>query len=169
MKASERQAHERTLGLRVSYAKHGHGLWIGVLRDEKGGIVWRCPHVHTNRDLPRILGRYREPAAQGCARAELDRRIRVLHVNQVAGFKLPGGWVAIEDRGEKVVRGGSPRATVSFRMPPWEGGVFGVGQACECGEGDGFGLRDEKGGHVVDCLACRKSYRVRWFSEGGGA
>ena len=46
--------------------------WHGVLRDEKGNVVWTCEHTHRNRDL--YCGFLKQEAAIACARAELQRR-----------------------------------------------------------------------------------------------
>ncbi|HXF73960.1 MAG TPA: hypothetical protein VNO79_15290 [Actinomycetota bacterium] len=57
--------------VRPSYRRTSTG-WAGVLRDERGLIVWECPHVHRNRDWPdNFLG---TGCARICAEEEARRR-----------------------------------------------------------------------------------------------
>lgn len=55
------------------------GSYEGVLRDEKGHVVWSCGHGHRNRGNDSHSGPYGvhfNKAALSCAREELQRRKR---------------------------------------------------------------------------------------------
>ena len=53
--------------MRASTKRIARGDYIAVLRDEKGTVMWECPHQHTERDMgPR--------SAYVCAATERNRR-----------------------------------------------------------------------------------------------
>ena len=46
-------------------------LYRGIIRDDRGQVVWTCPHLHRNRDMSPGL----RQSARDCAAAELRRQI----------------------------------------------------------------------------------------------
>jgi hypothetical protein len=58
--------------LRASYRRTPSGRWVGVLKDEKGQVVWECGHSHECRDYPSVY--HNTGAATDCARKELEAR-----------------------------------------------------------------------------------------------
>ena len=60
--------------LKASYRRTPSYRWEGVLKDEKGNVVWACGHSHKNRDYNHSVYFGRTGAAMYCAQAELKRR-----------------------------------------------------------------------------------------------
>jgi hypothetical protein len=54
------------------------GAYHGVIRDEKGAVIWVCEHPHRNRDNDEWISQHTHNIAQrsalNCARIETERR-----------------------------------------------------------------------------------------------
>lgn len=60
--------------LKASYRRAGETRWEGVLKDERGAVVWACGHRHKCRDHNHSRWFSHEGAAMYCAAEELGRR-----------------------------------------------------------------------------------------------
>jgi len=87
--------------LKVSYRKTPSDNWEGVLRDDKGKIVWACGHSHKCRDYNHSRYYSHQGAARYCAENEYRRRQDAEGVTRTAIRITPDGTSHVAPYGDE--------------------------------------------------------------------